>query len=147
MRARAPAGLIAALLVCLVRPAAAVECWTGWGYWVDPATRQYKSERLLLATRGPADWLAGRPITLYLLDADEGGFVADQPPLLVTPAAPRFARHQRLSTVTALASVAGHADWLTFGLSHIKQTAFGLPRLDQFYRWACGLSPERGATD
>ena len=135
--------LLTVALVALARPAGAVECWTGWGYWVDPWTQGYKSERLLLATKGPASWAWGRPVTLHVLDQAAGGFDSRWPPLRVFPGAPRFSIQQGLTYVTALASVQGKADFLTFGLSHIKQTAFGLERLDRFYRWACGLSRSR----
>jgi len=134
--------LLFALL--LARPAAAVECWTGWGYWIDPQTRAYRSERLLLATRGPVDWVPGAPVLLYRLDEQRGGFDESMPPLTVFPGPPRFSYRAETSLVTLVAAVAGRRDHLSLGLSHVKQTAFGLARLDQFYRWACGLSRERG---
>lgn len=137
---------LAAVLLLLFSaglPAGAVECWTGWGYWVDPWTQGYKGHRLLLATKGPASWAWGQPVTLHLLDQTAGGFDLRSEPLTVFPGKPNFSIQQGLTHVTALASVRGQSDFLTFGLSHIEQTAFGLDRLDQFYRWACGLSTSR----
>lgn len=143
MQARAFQLLIALLVLMASGPAGAVECWTGWGYWVDPWTQGYKSERLLLATKGPASWAWGRSVTLHVLDETEGGIDQRLPPLTVFPGKPRISTRQGLTYVTALASVQGQSDFLTFGLSHIEQTAFGLSRLDRFYRWACGLSKSR----
>ena len=49
--------LLALVLLVAARPAAAYECWTGWGYWVAPHSLGFLSGQLHLVTRGPADWL------------------------------------------------------------------------------------------
>ena len=119
----------------------ATECWTGWGYWVEPGTHAYKSNRVLLVTKGPAKWVNGLPVTLYFLDEVKGGIRPDAPPITALPAALRFTQQQRLPHVTGLAAVEGKSDQLAFGMSHIVQLVQGIEKLDSFYRWACGLSP------
>jgi len=120
----------------------ATECWTGWGYWIEAGSHRYKSERLLLVAQGAPDWVPGRPVTLHVLDGEQGGVKANEPPITVIPASLRFSRWQRLPQVTGVAAVPGRSDQLTFGLSHIVQLVTGIERLDAFYRWACGLPPD-----
>ena len=140
--------LLPALLGVLVwgaaTPALAVECWTGWGYWVEPGTRAYQGPRLLLVTRGPASWIPGRAEQLYLLDPTKGGIQEGEAPLTVIPQLPRYSRQQGLIYVNDMVPVEGSENYLTFGLSYIKPTVTGIERLDDFYLWACGLKPSSG---
>lgn len=142
LRVSAGAVLAATLVAAALLPgraeSRAVECWTGWGYWIDAESHRYKSERLLLVTRGAATWVPGQPVTLFLLDGEQGGIDEAAPPITAIPASLRFSRWQRLPQVTGIATVAGRSDRLTFGLSHITQLVTGIERLDAFYRWACG---------
>ncbi|MFQ5956067.1 MAG: hypothetical protein ACE5JZ_13465, partial [Kiloniellales bacterium] len=70
-------------------PAEAVECWRGWGYWIDARTRAYKSGELLLVTKGPAVWRPGHAVELYVLDRTTGRIARDVPPITLIPANPR----------------------------------------------------------
>lgn len=137
------AGLVVALgLTFAVAQATAVqatECWSGWGYWVEPGTHAYKSNRILLVTKGSAVWTYGQPVTFYRLDETKGGIVQDAPPLKALLGSLRFSQKQRLQHVTGLAAVEGTSDHLAFGMSHIVQLVKGIEKLDSFYRWACGL--------
>ena len=126
----------------LVAPTTAVqatECWSGWGYWVEPGTHAYKSNRILLVTKGSAVWTYGQPVTFYRLDETKGGIRPDEPPLKAFLGQLRFSQKQRLQYVTGLAAVEGKSDHLAFGMSHIVQLVKGIEKLDSFYRWACGL--------
>ncbi len=69
------AGLIVLVAAQVWAPAWAVECWRGWGYRVDPGTRAYKSEELLLVTKGPATWRTGVSVELHRLDRASGAIV------------------------------------------------------------------------
>lgn len=131
----------ALLLAAGLWPAAAgaVECWRGWGYWVDGRTRAYKSEELLLVTRGPADWAPGRPVRLYLLDRASGRIAAEQAPIVAVPLDPRSYYRGNLNYVDAIADVEGAADRLVFGLSHIPAPTAPIEKLYDYNRWACGL--------
>lgn len=133
-----------ALFVVGLWPAAAgaVECWRGWGYWVDARTRAYKSEELLLVTKGPADWSSGQPVRLYLLDRATGRIATEQAPIVAIPLDPRSYYRGNLNYVDAIADVEGTEDRLVFGLSHIPAPSAPIEKLDDYNRWACGL--ERG---
>lgn len=120
-------------------PVQATECWSGWGYWVEPGTHVYKSDRILLVTKGSAVWMQGQPVTFYLLDETKGGIRPDAAPIKALPGMLRFSQKQRLQHVTGLAAVEGKSDHLAFGMSHIVQLVKGIEKLDSFYRWACGL--------
>ena len=136
-------GLAVALLalfpLALPTSARATECWSGWGYWVEPGTHVYKSNRILLVTKGSAVWMQGQPVTFYLLDEAKGGIHPDAAPIKALPGMLRFSQKQRLQHVTGLAAVEGKSDHLAFGMSHIVQLVKGIEKLDSFYRWACGL--------
>ena len=82
LRHLAIAGLLAA---AIPRPAAAVECWQGWGYWVDAQTRAYKSQELLLVTDGPAGWAAGNSVILRVLDRATGRIDGSKAPIVAFP--------------------------------------------------------------
>ena len=120
-------------------PAAAVECWTGWGYFVEPATHVYKSERFLISTAGAVVWQPGLAVALYVLDDATGAIRKDLEPISVIPRNPRFSRQEGLPYVNGLATVVGSPDDLAFGLSHIRPSVAGIERLDRFFRRACGL--------
>ena len=83
------AGLIVLVVAQVWAPAWAVECWRGWGYRVDPGTRTYKSEELLLVTKGPAIWRTGVPVELHRLDRASGTIDAAAAPLTVVPTGAR----------------------------------------------------------
>ena len=131
--------LALSLVVAQTTAVRATECWSGWGYWVEPGTRAYKSNRILLVTKGSAVWMYGQPVTFYRLDEAKGGIVPDEPPLKAFLGSLHFSQKQRLQHVTGLASVEGKSDHLAFGMSHIVQLVKGIEKLDSFYRWACGL--------
>ena len=119
--------------------ATAVECWTGWGYWIEPTTQGYASERFLIATKGPAAWLPGQPVVLYILDGRKGGIREDLGSITLVPGSLRFVQNQRLPSVTGRGWVSESSLHMAFGLNHIKQLVTGIARLDDFYLWACGL--------
>lgn len=134
--------LIAAVLLAGAHtpwPAAAVECWRGWGYWVDGRTRAYKSEEMLLVTRGPAHWAPGHAVALYVLDRASGRIAAQRAPITVVPLEARAYYRAPLNYVDGLAEVQGSDDRLVFGLSHVAPPAAPLPRLEDYNAWACGL--------
>lgn len=121
-----------------------VECWTGWGYWLEPTTQAYASERFLIVTKGPAAWLPGQPVALYVLDARKGGIREDLGTITLVPGSLRYTQNQRLPSVTGRGWVPDSSLHMAFGLNHIKQLVTGIAKLDDFYLWACGL-PKRGA--
>ena len=60
-------------LVVLATPAAAaVECWSGWGYRVEPESLAFQGPRLLLVTADDVAWRVGQPVRLYRLDPRTG---------------------------------------------------------------------------
>jgi hypothetical protein len=121
-------------------PAWAVECWQGWGYRVDPITRTYKSEELLLVTKGPAVWQSGVPVKLYRLDRATGAIDAAVPPLTVVPAGVRIYYRGRANYVDGRGTIVGSDDELVFGFSHISPPTAQLERMFEYNRWACGLA-------
>lgn len=127
------------LLPATAQADAAPQCWRGWGYWVDGATRAYKSEELLLVTRGDVVWNLDRPVTLYLLDRGSGQIRTDSPPIVVVPPLPRAQYNGRVNYVDGLARVEGANDQLVFGLSQISPPTAPLPQAVSFNRWMCGL--------
>ncbi len=133
------AAALALAFVCAGRSAAAVECWTGWGYFVEPGTHVYKSERFLISTAGAVVWRPGQTVALYILDEATGAIRQDLEPISVIPRNPRFSRQEGLPYVNGLAAVVGAPDDLAFGLSHIRPSVAGIERLDRFFRRACGL--------
>lgn len=132
--------LLAVLAAAPARGAGLVECWRGWGYLSDPETRAYASGELLLVTRGAADWRAGLPVKLYQLDRATGTIAAGQAALTVIPANPRVYYRSRTNYVDGRATVLGMEQELVFGLSHIAPAAGGLPAMNDYNRWACGLT-------
>ncbi len=124
-------------------PAWAVECWRGWGYRVDPGTRTYKSEELLLVTKGPATWRTGVPVELHRLDRASGAIDAAAAPLTVIPAGARTYYRGRANYVDGRGAIVGSGDELVFGLSHVAPPVAALEALDDYNRWACGLGKTR----
>ncbi len=124
-------------------PAQALECWRGWGYRVDPQTRTYKSEELLLVTRGPAAWRAGVPVELFVLDRASGAIAPEVAPLTVVPARARTYYRGRANYVDGRGAIAGSGDELVFGLSHVAPPSAALDELGDYTRWACGLADPR----
>ena len=139
--------LLAVVVLCFglassnlaAQAASETQCWRGWGYWVDGATRAYKSEELLLVSRGDVAWNLDRPVTLYLLDRSSGEIRRDHPPIVVVPPLPRAQYNGRVNYVDGLARVEGASDQLVFGLSQIAPPTAPLPQAVSFNRWMCGL--------
>ena len=119
--------------------AAPVECWRGWGYWVDARTRAYKSDEMLFVTRGAADWAPGVKVRLYRLDRASGRIDDVEPAIAVIPIVARTYYRGTTNYVNAMANVAGSDDQLVFGLSHVAPSVAALPRMARFNAWACGL--------
>ncbi|MFQ5773594.1 MAG: hypothetical protein ACE5GS_03655 [Kiloniellaceae bacterium] len=145
LRVWVPVAAATALLAAVLTPTAAgaVECWRGWGYWVDGQTRAYKSGELLLVTKGPAAWAPGRPVALYLLDRESGRIAPDAAPITVKPINPRAYYRGRLNYVDGIADVDGSRDRLVFGLSHIAPPSAPIEKLEDYNAWACGLGGAR----
>ena len=122
------------------RGAETVECWQGWGYLSDPDTQAYASGEMLLVTRGAADWRAGLPVALYQLDRATGTIMADRPAMTVIPINPRLYYRGRANYVSGRATILGMEQKLVFGLSHIAPPAGGLEAMNEYNRWACGLT-------
>jgi len=85
----------------------AVECWQGFGYRVDPQTRTYKSEELLLVTKGPATWRVGVPVELHQLDRATGAIATDTAPLTVILASARIRYRGRGNYVAGRGAIVG----------------------------------------
>ena len=131
---------LATLPITTARGAGTVECWRGWGYLADPDTQAYASGEMLLVTRGAAEWRAGLPVALYQLDRATGSIVAGQPAMTVIPANPRVYYRGRTNYVDGRATILGLDQELLFGLSHIAPAAGGLEAMNEYNRWACGLT-------
>lgn len=149
-------GLAAALLTFLLyahagAPAAAqqapeetdprTECWRGFGYLLDGGDGSYKSQEMLLVTIGTTVWEAGRPVEIFLLDR-ASGLLSEMPSFTITPENPRLYYRGRLNYVDTTASIAGSADRIVVGLSHIEPAKPGVPAKERYNRWACGF-PEQ----
>jgi hypothetical protein len=130
----------AQIIVPASAPAWAVECWRGWGYRVDPGTRTYTSEELLLVTKGAAVWQAGVPVELHRLNRATGAIDATVPALTVVPVGARTYYRGRANYVDGRGAIVGSGDELVFGLSHIAPPTAALERLRDYNRWACGLA-------
>ncbi len=137
------AGLVFLAAAQVSAPAWAVECWQGYGYRVDPQTRTYTSEELLLVTKGPATWRVGAPVELYQLDRATGAIATDMTPLTVVPASARIYYRGRGNYVGGRGAILGSEDELVFGLSHVAPSVAALEALDKYNRWACGLGKTR----
>lgn len=132
-------GLTTSLLAAQAGAAFAAECWQGWGYWVDAQTRAYKSEELLLVTDGPADWVIGQPVTLFLMDRATGEIDRSHAPMTAIPVDTRSYYRGNANYVDGSAEVRGVGDRLVFGLSHVAPPASALPEMEAYTAWACGL--------
>ena len=130
------AGLLA---VAIPRPAAAVECWQGWGYWVDAQTRAYTSHEMLLVTDGPAGWAVGNSVTLRVLDRATGRIDDSKAPIVAVPLESRVYYRGSANYVDGLADVRGATDRIVFGLSQIVPLVPTLPAMEAYTAWACGL--------
>jgi hypothetical protein len=135
--------LALALLVALA-PAAAgaaepVECWRGWGYRVDPQTRTYLSEELLLTSKGAVAWEPGREVMLYPLDRASGRIDPGAAALVIRPGNVRSHYQNNLNYVDGEGSIDGSPDHLVFGLNHVPPPSAAIEQMIQFNRWACGL--------
>ena len=125
------------LLSLLAAPAQAREaCWSGWGYFVEPDSLAFRSERLLLATDGPADWVPGTRIALYPLDPETGRRVAEAAPIVIRPRQPSFASRNGNRTVDDVAAVAGRKLQLMLGMTRIGPAS--APASQRSLDWACG---------
>ncbi|MBK1670696.1 hypothetical protein CKO28_21995 [Rhodovibrio sodomensis] len=127
-----------AVLICLVAlPASAREaCWSGWGYFVAPGSLAFQSDRLLLVTDGPADWVPGKRIALYRLDPETGRRVDGRAPIVVRPRAPSFASRNGNRTVDDVAEVVGRDQQLMLGMTRIGPASAA--RSQDSLAWACG---------
>ena len=121
----------------------AVECWRGWGYRVDPGTRTYVSDEMLLVTRGPVDWRVGVPVRLFFLDRSTGRIDASQPALEAVLATARTYYRGRSNYVDGRGAIAGSDEELVFGFNHVAEPSSSLPALQDYNRWACGLSKSK----
>ncbi len=120
-------------------PASAVECWQGWGYWIDAQTGTYKSQELLLVTDGPVDWIPGGSVTLRVLDRASGRIDESKAPIVAMPLDARVYYRGSANYVDGLAQVQGAADRIKFGLSHIAPSTPVLPAMEAYVARACGL--------
>ncbi|MBK1699298.1 hypothetical protein [Rhodovibrio salinarum] len=111
-------------------------CWSGWGYFVEPGSLAFRSDRLLLVTDGAVDWATGERIALYRLDPETGRRVAQSAPIVVRPRQPRFASRDGNRTVDDVAGVVGRDVQLMLGMSRIGPAI--APRSTQTLDWACG---------
>ncbi len=137
-----PFCLLILSLVLSVDPAGAVEpveCWRGWGYRVDKQTRTYKSEELLLVTKGPADWRPGQRVVLYRHDRATGQIIPSEPPITIVPLNTRSYYRNNLNYVDGEGEIVGSEDNLVFGLSHVPLPTAAIEDLHKYNVWACGL--------
>ncbi len=137
------AGFVFLVAAQVSAPAWAVECWQGFGYRVDPQTRTYKSDELLLVTKGPATWRVGVPVELHQLDRATGVIATDMTPLTVVPTGVWTQYRGRANYVDGRGAIVGSEDELVFGLSHVAPPVAALEALDDYNRWACGLGKTR----
>jgi len=119
----------------------ATQCWRGWGYLLDGATGNYKSQEMLLVTIGSPVWERGRPVELYLLDR-ASGLISEMPSFTILPETPRLYYRGRLNYMDTTAAIEGSADRIVVGLSHIEPAQVGVPHKERYNRWACGF-PEQ----
>lgn len=131
--------MVGLLAVAVPYPAAAAECWQGWGYWVDAQTRAYKSQELLLVTDGPAGWAAGDSVTLRVLDRASGRIDEARAPIVAIPLEARVYYRGNANYVDGLADVDGATDRILFGFSQIAPSVPALPAMEAYTAWACGL--------
>jgi len=131
--------ILATALAGRVGAAEPVECWRGWGYRVDKQTRTYKSEELLLVTKGAAGWQPGQEVTLYVLDRASGQIAPEAPPIAVVPLNPRSYYRKNLNYVDGEGPIVGSEDNLVFGLSHVPKPTAAIEDLHKYNVWACGL--------
>jgi hypothetical protein len=130
------AGALMLLMLAAAPVQAREACWSGWGYFVEPGSLAFASDRLLLATDGPADWVPGARIALYRLDPETGRRLPDRDPIVVRPRRPSFASRHANRTVDDVAAVVGRELQLMLGMTRIgpASTARGRRTL----AWACG---------
>lgn len=143
--ALAIAGLAAALIAGgparAQETAPRTECWRGWGYLLDGASGDYKSQEMLLVTIGSPVWETGRPVELFLLDR-ASGLISEMPSFTITPETPRLYYRGRLNYVDTTAAIEGSEDRIVIGLSHIEPAKAGVPAKERYNRWACGFPEE-----
>ena len=138
------AALAAVLLALLTLPAAPTPaaaqareaCWSGWGYFVEPGSLAFRSERLLLATDGPTDWVPGARIALYPLDPKTGRRAPGQEPIVIRPRRPSFSSRNANRTVDDVAQVVGRELQLMLGMTRIGPASAA--RSQRSLAWACG---------
>ncbi len=130
------AGLLVSLTLFLSPASAREACWSGWGYFVEPDSLAFRSERLLLVTDGPADWVPGSRIALYPLDPETGRREPGAGAVVIRPRQPSFASRNGNRTVDDVAAVAGRELRLMLGMTRIgpASAAASQRTLD----WACG---------
>ena len=121
-----------------------VECWRGWGYRVDGQTRTYKSEELLLVTKGAAEWQPGQEVTLHVLDRASGQIIPGAAPIVITTFTPRMYYRNNHNYVDGEGKIVGSEDNLVFGLNHFPLPTAAIEKLLQYNVWLCGLE---GVTD
>jgi hypothetical protein len=131
------AAVLALVTALATAPAQAREaCWSGWGYFVAPGSLAFESDRLLLATDGPADWVPGQRIALYRLDPETGRRDPDRAPIVVRPRRPSFSSRNGNRTVDDVAQVVGREQRLMLGMTRIGPASSSDAR--RTLAWACG---------
>lgn len=132
--------LFALLSALLSVPAAAgVECWSGWGYRVEPGTLAFQGPRLLLVTPGPADWRKGEPVTLLRLDPRTGRIDHAAGEIRIRPRHPRFfTTREGNRGMDDVAAIIGEELYLMLGMTRIGPAVSDTPKQEAFLRWACG---------
>ena len=133
--------LLLALLTLAAAPIPATAqareaCWSGWGYFVEPGSLAFQSDRLLLATDGPADWVPGERIALHPLDPKTGRRVQGREPIVIRPRQPSFASRNANRTVDDVAEVVGRDQQLMLGMTRIGPASAARSR--DTLAWACG---------
>jgi hypothetical protein len=121
-----------------------VECWRGWGYRVDKQTRTYKSEEILLVTKGPADWRPGHRVVLYTHDRATGQIIPTVQPITIVLLNARSYYRNNLNYVDGEGEIAGSEDNMVFGLSHVPLPTAAIEKLHEYNVWACGLEGAAG---
>ena len=141
VRLAALATLLLALLTLTAAPTPATAqareaCWSGWGYFVEPGSLAFQSDRLLLVTDGPIDWVPGDRIALYPLDPKTGRRVQGREPIVIRPRQPSFASRNANRTVDDVAEVVGRELQLMLGMTRIGPASAA--RSQRSLAWACG---------
>ena len=136
----AVAGVALAFVILMPVAAGAVECWQGWGYFVEPKSLAFKSQQTLYVTDGPVNWDSREWIKLFPIDPKTGRRDRKREPVLVRPNRPsKQGGGQWGDVVEDVADVLGSKLSMLFRLSHVAPSQHSLTLNDKYSRWACGL--------